>query len=441
MLKIRIAFLMHWNDQNIGWTERNYSVYFKYLDTAYFELYPIFVAEVVPENTNWDRVITKDAILETLKELDIHYIYRATARLSKEEWTNLSQSYPVVINVNFTPLYEGEGNFLNCIISLTDYFKIEAIQGKALHNASVTYNPIDVIGWQEYRTKVKTIPEKLKEKKMVIGRIGRAEPSKWNFLILATLWNLDMKKNYDYGFLFAGMPKLYRWFIKSMLSQKMQDSIVILPEQRWLESVGAFYNSIDIFWQTSRIGESFWNVIAEAFSFELPVITDYKDFYNDWKLRPHLYDAQVELVDYDETGYYANFPWVFEKILWTLDDTKIEKLGKWAYKKALALYEWRVGAESLTRILYNHGIDFLGFEKDERFETLNQIPTEEVFKNYKSAHLEKIGICKKENETEKKWSIILYKFFEKIWWWVEFIYLAVRKILKDYAKIDIEVTR
>ncbi len=155
-------------------------------------------------------MITKDAILETLKELDIHYIYRATARLSKEEWTNLSHSYPVVINVNFTPLYEPEGNFLNCIISLTDYFKIEAIQGKPLHNASVTYNPIDVIGWQEYRTKVKTIPEKLKEKKMVIGRIGRAEPSKWNFLILATLWNLDMKKNYDYGFLFAGMPKLYR---------------------------------------------------------------------------------------------------------------------------------------------------------------------------------------------------------------------------------------
>ncbi len=52
MLKIRIAFLMHWNDQNIGGTERNYSVYFKYLDTAYFELYPIFVAEVAPENTN-----------------------------------------------------------------------------------------------------------------------------------------------------------------------------------------------------------------------------------------------------------------------------------------------------------------------------------------------------------------------------------------------------
>jgi hypothetical protein len=58
------------------------------------------------------------------------------------------------------------------------------------------------------------------------------------------------------------------------------------------------------------------------------VITDYKDFYNNGEIRPHLYDAQVELVDHNVTGYYANFPWVFERILGKLDDNKIKMLGK-----------------------------------------------------------------------------------------------------------------
>lgn len=52
--------------------------------------------------------------------------------------------------------------------------------------------------------------------------------------------------------------------MKVLLSKKMYNSIVFIPELRRLEDIAEFYASIDLFWQTSWIGESFGNVIAEA---------------------------------------------------------------------------------------------------------------------------------------------------------------------------------
>ncbi|MBP6085909.1 hypothetical protein KA478_01695 [Patescibacteria group bacterium] len=53
------------------------------------------------------------------------------------------------------------------------------------------------------------------------------------------------------------MPYLYRKVLKLLLRKKMYESIVFLPELRDLKDIASFYASIDIFWQTSRIGESF----------------------------------------------------------------------------------------------------------------------------------------------------------------------------------------
>ena len=131
--------------------------------------------------------------------------------------------------------------------------------------------------------------------------MGRAEPSKWHWLILATLWQLDRKNDFTYGFLFAGMPWIYRKWINIFLSAKMKSCIVQIHEQREHQDIAEFYASIDIFWQTSWIGESFGNVIAEAACFEVPTMTDYKAFYKNGIVNPLLYDAQIELVDNGET--------------------------------------------------------------------------------------------------------------------------------------------
>ncbi len=106
--------------------------------------------------------------------------------------------------------------------------------------------------------------------------MARAEPSKWHWLILATLKKLDKEKNYDYGFLFAGMPWIYRKWCQYCLSKKMNSCIITIPEQREHKDIAEFYASIDIFWQAAWIGESFGNVIAEASCFAKPSIVEYK---------------------------------------------------------------------------------------------------------------------------------------------------------------------
>ena len=167
-----------------------------------------------------------------------------------------------------------------------------------LSSSYAVYNPIDTDNWQSLREKSKGIyRSKFVDKKHIIGRMARAEPSKWHWLILATLRKLDREKNYNYGFLFAGMPLLYKKWMSLFLSKKMQSCIIHIPEQREHKDIAEFYSSIDIFWQTSWIGESFGNVIAEAACFAIPTITDYKAFYKNGVVNPFLYDAQIELVD------------------------------------------------------------------------------------------------------------------------------------------------
>ncbi len=191
---------------------------------------------------------------------------------------------------------------------MTDYWKLRWMHGE-LSNGHVVYNPIDTGNWQSLREKSKGIyRSRFEGKKHIIGRMARAEPSKWHYLILAVLKKLDQKKEYTYGFLFAGMPWIYRKYISICLSKKMQSCIIHIPEQREHRDIAEFYASIDIFWQTSWIGESFGNVIAEAACFALPTITDYKGFYKNGVVNPLLYDAQIELVDAGETGIYSATP-------------------------------------------------------------------------------------------------------------------------------------
>jgi hypothetical protein len=49
------------------------------------------------------------------------------------------------------------------------------------------------------------------------------------------------------------MPYLYRKVLKFLLNKKIYKNILFLPELRKLEDIAKFYQSIDIFWQTSWI--------------------------------------------------------------------------------------------------------------------------------------------------------------------------------------------
>lgn len=320
---------------------------------------------------------------------------------------------------------------------MTDYWKLRWIH-KQLSNSYVVYNPIDVELWKEKRKhalgKYRT---HFAWKQYIVGRIARAEPSKWHYLILATLKQLDKEKNYQYWFLFAGMPWLYRQYIKHCLSKEMQACIEIIPEQRSHEDIAEFYASIDLFWQASWIGESFWNVIAEAACFEVPTITDVKDFYRHGKVDESLYDAQIELVDDGITWAYRSTPKSSINWFTHLSTDVLSNLGKNAYSKVLSTYHIHDTTRTLARILYDIGREQGLYEKEMVFENIEKNPSDIILENYQYEYGKRVALSR-QFDTISQWEIAWYRRHSQIFRLCEYFYLFMRKLLKNLFSLDIE---
>ncbi len=438
-MKIKIAFIWSFGNAGIGWWDRKYELYFNSLPDIYFEKYFLYVTntESICKDIGERVVLLEEQIIPFLQEHAIEFTYFAWARLAPAVYDSISLCHNGLVNVNFTPCYDATGKTINLIISMTDYWKLKRLH-KTLHNAYVVYNPINIDGrlalsetaeWK-YRSH-------FSDKKLIVWRIWRAEPSKWHFLIVATLRQLQRKKNYNYGFVFAGMPYLYRKVLKLLLGKKMYESIVFLPELRELWDIATFYKSIDVFRQTSWIGESFGNVIAEAFCFKVPVITDYKEFYRDGRVHAEIYDAQIELVDHEVNGGYCKYPSSCIAFLdaHTLHD--VHMLWENGYNKALKEYDSKDTAITLAKILYTIGREKWIYNANPTFDALQQKPSIQQVSKYNQVYFDKISTWKQNNLLSLQDEYI-YRFMSSLWRWVEILYLFIRKVLKKYCKITIE---
>jgi len=435
-MKIAIAFL---EPKPVKVGIRKTPIYFKYLDERLCEKY------VVRKSADTGRLsrtddgayeVGRDRIVEFLEERRVDFIYMMNS-YGKETDERIRRAAFVLKNINFTPLYSKHPGELNFIISKTDWYKLLRIHGK-LNNAYVVYNPVDVTNWLSLRKRAKgSYRSRLKGARFIVGRVARAEPSKWSFLIIKTLLELQRRRDYSHGFLFAGMPRLYRATLKLLLNAKMRKNIVFLPELGSPKELAEFYSSIDLFWQASCIGESFGNVIAEAFCFCVPVMTDYKDFFRkSGGVNARLYNAQSELVDHGVNGAYCNTP---RNVISFLDGTtkeELRRLGKNGSRKAETEYDIRRTAETMTRIMY----DFLrarkGIPAEKRFARLQRRPSAEELGAFESEYLKKLALEKAKNRWGRM-ERFAYRIQNGLWRIIETSYLVCRKILRAMG-MDIE---
>lgn len=319
------------------------------------------------------------------------------------------------------------------IISKTDYLKIEALQGKKLKNARVAYNPLDFEGWQEAAKEKENFKELFKGKNIdfIVGRLARAEPTKWHFLMLATLFIMDRKKEYNCGFLFAGMPKNYLLAIKILLSKRMKENIVCIEQLSGKKAISKFYNTIDLFWQASVIGESFGNVIAESFCFKIPVMTDYKNFFRkDGSVNPKRYNAQMELVDAGKNGYYANYPSSVRRIFASMNKNELRQKGLEGYNKTKTTYDIKLTCKTIEKRIMEKLFETKNIKNiPAYYEKLPYHPNEKEMKDLQKEYFRKLAFAESQNKVSffEKCS---FRCFEQVWYKVDFIYLSIRYLLK-----------
>lgn len=431
------------NKFTVGGGERKVQIYSQGLNKKYFEIYFVFLDDGlnVMKKDGDKFIVSKDKLVSFIKKNSIDIFYSFTAKLSNSLISEIKDSSIYINSVNFTPLYDSDLNSLNLIISKTDFLKIKDLNESKMNNAYVVYNPINTSKWIKLNSKSNSYRNYFKNKniKFVVGRLGRAEPTKWSFLILATLFKLSKNKNYNYGFVFAGIPLLYRKFLNLLVSKRFKENILYLPQLVGDKDLAKFYNSIDLFWQTSYIGESFGNVIAESFCFKVPVITDFKNFYrSNGSVNPKWYNAQMELVDHNKNGFYVNYPSSIINCLDSLNLKKLNKLGTNGYNKALKNYDVKLACKTIEKVFFLEAKKRNLISKiPSYYEKLEMFPEINEVNSFKKEYFRKLKIAKNNNKISKL-SYIFFKFFEKSWNFIEFSYVIIRKLLRKVFKFDLE---
>lgn len=427
MSKIKIVILVP--EVSLGGTERSAINIFNCLDRSLFE--PSLVMFKQPSKEAKLRlgnikplVVPEKNFIFYLQKNKVDYLFHS---VGKSKFARVVNKVTRVLQpIVFTEQYNSEC-YANLFITMTEHLKAKIYYGN-ISNDYILYFPIDVERWDSLRKKVKT---KTRDKRIVLGRIARAEPSKWHYLVVALLHYIKKKDNFqNYRFVFVGLPKLYQWYIQFFFKKQIKDeSIKLMPQTSDDLEVAKFYDLLDVFIQASWIGESFGCVIAEAFCFDCAVITDWKLFSKDLK-KAHLnrYDSQLELVDFNKSGYYANYPSSIYSWLQNKNKMELKKMGSFGHAKVKELYSLNSIASNLEKIIMS---------KADLTRESNYTPSSIEIKNHENTYRDKIQLIKKLKCSVPPSERVSYFVMERTWRIIEYCYLGLRLLFRRIG-IDIE---
>ncbi len=171
----------------------------------------------------------------------------------------------------------------------------------------VVYNLVDNEGFEQYRvsgTQIENFRAQygIKPDDFVIGRIGRADVSKWSDLLLDAL-------PYAHALIpnlrcvLMGVP---RSRVERIKRSPLHAYVTIIPQTSDNQTLHLLHQSFDVLAHTSKIGECNGNTINEAFFWEKPVVTH---------STPDRDNGQLEQVVHMDTGLIANTPQSFARAL------------------------------------------------------------------------------------------------------------------------------
>jgi glycosyltransferase involved in cell wall biosynthesis len=287
----------------------------------------------------------------------------------------------------------------------------------------ILYYPQNVSSWDKHRlpgAKIRAIRQSLgiKDSELVVGRIGRSEPSKTDYLVLASAGKIA-KKHPNVKFLFAGMPLLFRLWLS--LKPSLRGKLIFIPETPDDAKISRFYQSIDIFWHTASRGETFGNVNAEAMIFQKPVIT-HSTHFRGGNIDETMDNAQIEIVDHMKTGLVASYPSdVVQAVKLLQDKSKRQAMGRAGRLKVVKEYESRKIASDFENIC-------------------RQLLGNKAFKQTSSDFLRREYDARLRNtlNTSSSFDKVIYSLRKSCFKIIEIPYLVKRILLRKVFKFDIE---
>jgi glycosyltransferase involved in cell wall biosynthesis len=363
MAKIRIIEAS--NELGLGGTENVVQLYSKYLDKDNFEVTVVGIrgggervkliedlgVRVIVLNSDMQR------LAELLQQTDVFH-WHGDGTLNPEIFTVVKENKPsLVMQTNVFGAYDGSDlyNVLDYDLYVSKMILVRRIfYDQQQHNnlflskRKVLHNPIDI----DHINALLPAPLEVAafrkthqlENSFVVGRIGRADGAKFDFITLDAFAEFS-KYNLTAMFLLVGATDEMLEYIKWL---KLDDRVLILPNTSDLKTLLLYYSSLDVFLGASQIGESFGIVLAEAMAAGIPVLTI---------STPHRDNAQIEVVDNNETGL------VVERDTQTLvqalnylclNENVRNKFSAQALKKVTRNYRATNIVASLENLIYAH---------------------------------------------------------------------------------------
>lgn len=220
---------------------------------------------------------------------------------------------------------------------------------------------------------------------LIIGRISRADVGKWGNICIDMMPHL-IKKIPNVKYLVMGVPEAIRERIKR---KGLNEYFIFLESDPSDESVMKFFQLIDIFAYSSKVGESFGQTIAEAMKSDKPVVVE---------STPLVDNAQVEQVDNGKTGFIVYSPEAFADAITYLASHRglIKEMGLAGYAKVDR--EWEAGKTTcriekrVLELLRAKGLE-IPSKTLERYEKIRYLPSTEEVDDFEREYERRLKDC------------------------------------------------
>jgi glycosyltransferase involved in cell wall biosynthesis len=165
----------------------------------------------------------------------------------------------------------------------------------------VLYNPVDVGLFDRFKLSDQEIADKRRELRInegefVIGKVGaRAAIEKWSWLVVDML-PLLLREIPNVKMIIQSAPAEV---VENLKQKPYADRFIFCPETTDEREQAGYYQLLDVFVHTSKIGEAFGNTLNEAMVWRKPIVTS---------STPWADNGQLEQVEHGKNGFLASTP-------------------------------------------------------------------------------------------------------------------------------------